>query len=174
MSTSRLDQDKAQLRAGVYARLSETYDAAESVPIQLERGEAHTARRGWRMAARFKEITRDGFAEPIGAIESGRVDVVIARDVDRLTRNLTDWNRFEKACVRHGVLLSPYTGADLDPVHTRGRPITGDGDAAGQAAERGQRRLGPRGPPTATPGRASAPRRVAVARLHPHLRQPHS
>jgi hypothetical protein len=40
--------------------------------------------------------------------------VVIVRDVDRLTRNLTHWNRFEKACVRHGVLLSPYTGGDLD------------------------------------------------------------
>jgi site-specific DNA recombinase len=40
--------------------------------------------------------------------------VVIIRDIDRLTRNLTDWNRFEKACVAHGALLSPYTGADLD------------------------------------------------------------
>ena len=33
-------------------------------------------------------------------------------DSSRLTRNLTDWNQFEKACVRHGVLLSPYTGGD--------------------------------------------------------------
>ena len=33
---------------------------------------------------------------------------------DRLTRNLTDWNAFEKACVRHGVRLSAYTGGDLD------------------------------------------------------------
>ena len=37
----------------------------------------------------------------VGAIEAGELDVVIVRDVDRLTRNLTDWNRFEKACVRH-------------------------------------------------------------------------
>jgi DNA invertase Pin-like site-specific DNA recombinase len=42
------------------------------------------------------------------------VDVVIVRDIDRLTRNLTDWNAFEKACVRHGVRLSAYTGGDLD------------------------------------------------------------
>jgi len=42
------------------------------------------------------------------------VDVVIVRDVDRLTRNLTDWNAFEKAWVRHGVRLSAYTGGDLD------------------------------------------------------------
>ena len=61
-----------------------------------------------------KEITRDGFGELIAAIEAGQVNVVIVRDIDRLTRNLTDWNVFEKACVRHGVRLSAYTGGDLD------------------------------------------------------------
>jgi site-specific DNA recombinase len=122
MDATQEDGAKPQLRAGVYARLSETYDAAESVPTQLERGGAHAERRGWVLAARFKddgfsgfkEITRDGFADLIAAIERGEIDVVIVRDVDRLTRNLTDWNRFEKACVAHGVLLSPYTGGDLD------------------------------------------------------------
>ena len=62
----------------------------------------------------FKEITRDGFGELIAAIQAGAVDVVIVRDIDRLTRNLTDWNAFEKVCVRHGVRLSAYTGGDLD------------------------------------------------------------
>ena len=122
MDEIRADQAEAQLRAGVYARLSETYDAAESVPTQLERGTDHATRRGWAVAATFKddgysgfkEITRDGFGELIAAIEAGRVDVVIVRDIDRLTRNLTDWNAFEKACVRHGVRLSAYTGGDLD------------------------------------------------------------
>ena len=42
------------------------------------------------------------------------MDVVIVRDIDRLTRNLTDWNAFEKAYVRHGVRLSACTGGDLD------------------------------------------------------------
>jgi site-specific DNA recombinase len=111
-----------QLRAGVYARLSETYDAAESVPTQLANGTRHAERRGWRVAdtfkddgySAFKEITRDDFVRLIAAIERGEIDVVIVRDVDRLTRNLTDWNRFEKACVAHGVQLTAYTGGDLD------------------------------------------------------------
>ena len=30
-------------------------------------------------------------------IERDEIDVVIVRDVDRLTRNLPDWSRFEKA-----------------------------------------------------------------------------
>jgi DNA invertase Pin-like site-specific DNA recombinase len=122
MEDMQADQAEAQLRAGVYARLSETYDAAESVPTQLERGTGHATRRGWAVTATFKddgfsgfkEITRDGFGELIAAIQAGAVDVVIVGDIDRLTRNLTDWNAFEKACVRHGVRLSAYTGGDLD------------------------------------------------------------
>src|SRR5260370_3667429 len=122
MDDMQADGAKAQLRAGVYGRLSETYDAAESVPTQLDRGTDHARRRGWTVVATFKddgysafkEITRDGFGELIAAIEAGQVDVVIVRDIDRRTRNLTDWNAFEKACVRHGVRLSAYTGGDLD------------------------------------------------------------
>ena len=122
MDDTQADRAQAQLRAGVYGRLSETYDAAESVPTQLDRGAGHAARRGWTVVATFKddgysafkEVTRDGFGELIAAIEGGAVDVVIVRDIDRLTRNLTDWNAFEKACVRHGVRLSAYTGGDLD------------------------------------------------------------
>src|SRR5438128_3916937 len=122
MDNTQADRAQAQLRAGVYGRLSETYDAAESVPTQLDRGTGHAARRGWTVVATFKddgfsgfkEITRDGFGKLIAAIEAGQVDVVIVRDIDRLTRNLTDWNAFEKACVRHGVRLSAYTGGDLD------------------------------------------------------------
>jgi site-specific DNA recombinase len=110
------------LRAAVYARLSETYDAAESVPTQLSNAERHAARRGWAVVARFKddgysafkEVRRDDFVNLIGAVERDEVDVVIVRDVDRLTRNLADWDRFEKAAIEHRVILSAYAGGDLD------------------------------------------------------------
>ena len=140
MDDIQADRAEAQLRAGVYARLSETYDAAESVPTQLERGTDHATRRGWAVTATFKddgfsgfkEITRDGFGELIAAIKAGAVDVVIVRDIDRLTRNLTDWNAFEKACVRHGVRLSRLYRRGPGPVHAGGRLLRRDGDAAGQ------------------------------------------
>ena len=48
------------------------------------------------------------------AIEANRVDVVIVRGIDLLTRNLTGWNTFEKACVRHGVRLSAYTRGEVN------------------------------------------------------------
>ena len=92
MDDIQADRAEAQLRAGVYARLSETYDAAESVPTQIERGAGHARRRGWAVVAAFKddgysafkEVTRDGFGELIAAIEGGAVDVVIVRDIDRV------------------------------------------------------------------------------------------
>ena len=68
MDGTHQESTKPQLRAASYARLSETYDAAESVPTQLERGTDHATRRGWQVVATFKddgysafnEITRDG------------------------------------------------------------------------------------------------------------------
>ena len=165
MDDTQADRAEAQLRAGVYARLSETYDAAESVPTQIERGAGHARRRGWIVAATFKddgfsgfkEITRDGFGELIATIEAGQVDVVIVREIDRLTRNLTDWNAFEKACVRHGVRLRAYTGGDLDLSTAEGADDGGMGDAAGAAGKRGQERPGPRSPgPGGTQGRADS------------------
>jgi site-specific DNA recombinase len=122
MDGKQQDIPGGQPRAALYARLSETYDAAESVPTQLANGDRHAERRGWRVVARFKddgysafkEIRRDDFINLIESIERDEIDVVIIRDVDRLTRNLSDWNRFEKAAVEHHVILSAYAGGDLD------------------------------------------------------------
>src|SRR5258705_9350609 len=143
MDDMQADRAQAQLRAGLYGRLSETYDAAESVPTQLDRGTDQAARRGWTVVATFKddgysafkEVTRDGFGELIAAIEAGQVDVVIVRDIDRLTRNLTDWNAFEKACVRHGVRLSAYTGGEPGLAPAGGGPHRGDAGQRGGGGE---------------------------------------
>jgi Resolvase, N terminal domain len=122
---------------------------------------AHAARRGWTVVATFKddgysafkEVTRDGFGELVAAIEAGRVDVVIVRDIDRLTRNLTDWNAFEKACVRHGVRLSAYTGGDLD-LSTAEGAYYGGMETLRARRESGQERPDPGGP---GPGGAQGP-----------------
>jgi hypothetical protein len=53
MDGTHQDTMKPQLRAATYARLSETYDAAESVPTQLANADKHAQRRGWRVVARL-------------------------------------------------------------------------------------------------------------------------
>lgn len=111
------------MQAVIYARLSDSHRDAESVPTQIAQAREHAGRRGWHVehvckddgvSGYAEDVTRDGFAELIASIESGRTQVVIVRDIDRLTRNMPDWSRFEKACVTHGVLLSSYTGMDVD------------------------------------------------------------
>jgi resolvase-like protein len=75
MDVTPQDDAGQVLRAAVYARLSETYDAAESVPTQLSNAERHAGRRGWAVVARFKddgysafkEVRRDDFVNLIGA-----------------------------------------------------------------------------------------------------------
>jgi hypothetical protein len=57
---------------------------------------------------------------PAGRPRWRHVDVVIVRDIDRLARNLTDWNAFEKARVRLRVRLSAYTWEDLDLFRAEG------------------------------------------------------
>ena len=102
-----------QLRAGIYARLSETYDVAESVPTQLANGERHAERRGWVVAGRFKddgysaykEITRDDFVRLVGAIEAGELDVVIVRGVG---------GRCGGVAIKAELLEEYVTGAVLD------------------------------------------------------------
>ena len=59
MDDTQEDRTQAQLRAGLYGRLSETYDAAETVPTQLDRGAGHARRRGWTVVATFKD---DGYS----------------------------------------------------------------------------------------------------------------
>ena len=153
MDDTHQESTEPQLRAAVYARLSETYDAAESVPTQLANAERHAERRGWRVVARFKddgysafkEITRDDFVNLIEAIERDEIDVVIVRDVDRLTRNLPDWSRFEKAAIEHRVILSAYAGGDLDLSTPEGAYYGGMETLRAKRESAVQQRPGPRG-----------------------------
>ena len=51
MGNTQAGRAQAQVRAALYARLSETYGAAESVSTQVERGTGHMRPRGWAVVA---------------------------------------------------------------------------------------------------------------------------
>ena len=75
MDGKQQDTTTSQPRAALYARLSETYDAAESVPTQLANGDRHAERRGWRVVARFKDDGYSAFKEIGGMLhQPDRVD----------------------------------------------------------------------------------------------------
>ena len=69
----------------MYARLSETYDAAESVPTQLERGTEHAQRRDWQVVATFKDDGYSAFKEITSRRRSAEVNAV-TRDCPRQRR----------------------------------------------------------------------------------------
>ena len=84
------------------------------------------------------------------------MDVVIVGDIDRLTRNLTDWNAFEKACVRHGVRLSAYTGGTWICPRQKA-PTTAGWRRSGRGGKARSRARGSGKPRTARRARAGGP-----------------
>ncbi len=92
MDNTKANLTEAQLKADMYARLRETYDAAESVHAQLLGHRPRPPRLD--VAVTFKD---DGYSESRGdhpprvceadcAIEASQVDVVLVRDIGELTR----------------------------------------------------------------------------------------
>jgi site-specific DNA recombinase len=114
MDASPKQSTEPQLRAALYARLSETYDAAESVPTQLANADRHAARRSWRVVARFKDdgysafkrIRRDDFVNLIQMIE--RDD-----DVDPADAQPAGLVRVREGGDPARVILSAYAVGDL-------------------------------------------------------------
>ena len=99
------------------------------------------------------------------------MNVVIVRDIDRLTRNLSDWNDFEKACVRHGVRLSAYTGGDLD-LSTPEGAYYGGMETLRAKRESAVKSARVREAHDRNARAGDARRGLALVRLYPHLRQP--
>jgi site-specific DNA recombinase len=87
-------------------------------------------RPGWVLAETYednsksaaKARTRDDFARMLADIRAGKGDVVMARHIDRLTRNLRDLVDLMEACQEHGVLIVTVEG-DLDLNSPMGRMI---------------------------------------------------
>ena len=79
----------------------------------------------------FKD-DRQRVREPIAAIEARAVDVVIVRDIERPTRNLTDWDAFEKVRAVTACAVGLYRRGAWTCQRPR-VPITAGIDPAGTA-----------------------------------------
>jgi site-specific DNA recombinase len=113
---------RLEVRAVVYARLSEDHERAESVPTQIANGTKYADRMGWDVVRVFKDEGRSGytgeirpgFEEMIEFLGRGQADVLIARHHDRLTRNPDDFARLMQVCGKTKIKISLYTGGELD------------------------------------------------------------
>ena len=68
---------------------------------------------------------RPGFEKLLTAVEEGRIQVVIAWALDRLTRNRRDTLRLIEACQKRGATIALVRGSDLDMSTPAGR-LTAD------------------------------------------------
>ncbi len=106
------------MRAATYTRLS---DDGQSIPDQQQGCRNYASDRSWEIVGEFKDegrsafrnVERRGFDALLAKIDSGAVDVVIARHHDRLTRNPASYSRLLEACVRHGVEVHTYAGGGV-------------------------------------------------------------
>jgi site-specific DNA recombinase len=62
----------------------------------------------------FRKVERKEFEALLAAADAGKVDAIITRHQDRLTRHPETYGRLLEICVRHGILIHLYTGGVLD------------------------------------------------------------
>jgi site-specific DNA recombinase len=108
-------EDKGATRAALYARLSHPND--ESVAYQMQRLCEEALRRGWQVVGEFTDDGKSGYSETIRrsgykallqTILDEKVDVVFARDADRLFRRDAERARFMATCDEGGTRLVDY------------------------------------------------------------------
>ncbi|MRX50189.1 hypothetical protein GI374_06955 [Paracoccus sp. S-4012] len=83
------------MRAAIYARYSSVLQSAASIPDQVRLCRALCAERGWDIVDVFADEAmsgashlRPGFQELQRAAMTGRIDVIVAESLDRLSREI--------------------------------------------------------------------------------------
>ncbi|MEU8490047.1 recombinase family protein [Pseudonocardia alni] len=117
-------------RAAIYARISSDREGRE---LGVERQELEALelieRRGWQHARTWREndVTATGkkprpqFRDLLATVRRGEVDVIVAWNLHRLTRNARDRLELIEVCRDRGVLIALVRGSDLDPTTPGGR-----------------------------------------------------
>ncbi|MEO5499456.1 MAG: recombinase family protein [Candidatus Saccharimonadales bacterium] len=121
-------------RAGLYLRLSEDKHGDElGVTRQREDCEALAQLRGYDVVLVESDndlsakghVARPGFESVLRAVDEGRVDVIVAYNWDRLTRNRHDTLRLIEQGQRHQTVIALVRGSDMDLSTPAGRMVAG-------------------------------------------------
>ena len=118
-----------QIRAGIYARISEDRDETQlGVKRQLEDTEALAEQRGWEVVEHYidndlsawKGGRRPEYRRMLADIEAGHVDAVIVYHADRLHRQPRELEEFINLAEHRKIALASVTG-DMDLATADGR-----------------------------------------------------
>lgn len=121
------------MRAFVYCRVSSKEQASQdhySLDNQDQRCSDYIKMKQWRRAAMRKDVAsgknddRVGFQNLLTAIHVGKVDVVVAYRLDRLSRNVRDIYDFLDKIKKNGVAFVSITEG-FDTTTAMGRAMLG-------------------------------------------------
>ena len=84
-------------RAAIYARYSSELQSEASIEDQVRRCQARAAQEGWTLTQVYSDAAisgatalRPGYQAMLAAVREGKVDVIVAEALDRLTRDQED------------------------------------------------------------------------------------
>lgn len=113
-----------QLRAVIYARYSSDLQREESIEDQIRECRSLIHKMGWTEVAVFSDAAtsgagddRPGFRAMITDLKAGKVDVVVAEGLDRLSRDQEHIARFYKQIVFRGAKLWTATEGQVGELH---------------------------------------------------------
>ena len=105
-------------RAAIYARFSSDLQNDRSIEDQIALCRLIAERHGFEIVSRFEDralsgssaATRPGFQALMAAAKAAQFDVIIAEDVDRISRNQADWHSARKRLDFLGIQIFTASG----------------------------------------------------------------
>lgn len=123
----------AVTRFAIYARYSSDRQNESSCKDQITLCRAYGERRGWTFSVSYADAAisgastqgREDFARMVADAESGHFDIILAEDVDRLSRNLGDIERFRERMEYVGVLIHTVADGEVSQISATIKGLTG-------------------------------------------------
>jgi site-specific DNA recombinase len=113
-------------RCAIYARFSSDRQDARSIDDQVVFCRDYVRRQGWRVVEVYADTAisgasvqgREGFARLIADSELRLFDVVVAADLDRLSRDIADMETFRACMEFRGIAIHSVADGQVTKMHT--------------------------------------------------------
>src|SRR5438876_846195 len=115
----------AEIRVAIYARYSSDLQNDRSIEDQFAVCEAYARKNGWSVAAKFADRAASGasdfgrpdYARMIEGAGRCNFEIVLAEDIDRLSRNMTNISQLFEGMNFAGVQMWTVADGQINEMH---------------------------------------------------------